>query len=76
MKTQGLVDYCSIGEGARQLGEPLHRVTYAMKKLRVEPVAKIGGRWLYRREDFDRVAAEFEAIDARRIASKRVNKRG
>ncbi len=74
MKAQDLLDFCSIGEGARQLGEPLHRVKYAIQKLRVEPVAKIGGRWLYRREDFDRVAAEFEAMDARRIASRKALK--
>lgn len=69
--TEILSEFASVGELARAADCPLHRVVYAIQKLRIGPVAKVGGRCLYRREDLERVTAELAAIDARKIGAGR-----
>ncbi len=68
--TEILSEFASVGELAREADRRLHRVVYAIQKLRIGPVAKVGGRCLYRRDDLQRVTAELEAIDARKIAAR------
>ncbi len=63
--TATLSDYLSIGEIGSRLQSPIHRVHYAMVKLRIKPVAKIGGRCLYHVDDVGRIGKVIVGIDAR-----------
>ena len=42
----------SIGEIARQLGEPIHRVDYIVRSRAIQPAIVAGGRKLYGDEAF------------------------
>jgi hypothetical protein len=55
----------TIGAIARQLGEPIHRVQYAIKTRRIEPEALAGQIRVFGPDTIERVADILRAIDRR-----------
>jgi hypothetical protein len=51
---------------ADELGEPLTRVLYVLRKLNIRPIGRAGVLRLYDRDAAGRVRQELDAIDARR----------
>ena len=74
-----LRQFCSIGEIASHLAVPIHRVEYAVRKLKVQSEAKIGGRHLYRDSDAEAIGQMIRGLDAKRAvkrATQSVRSRG
>ena len=53
----------SLGEMARRLNVPLHRVEYVVRSRRIAPLLKAGGRNFYSEASVQRIAAELRRID-------------
>ena len=67
MKNPTTTQLITTGVIARQLGEPLHRVTNILAtRQHIEPRAKAGTLRLYNSEAVAMVRHELNAIDARR----------
>ncbi len=58
--------FLTIGQIARRLDEPLHRVEYAIKSRAITPNGIAGIVRLFREDDIDRIADALREIDARR----------
>jgi hypothetical protein len=56
----------SVGEIARRLGEPVHRIEYVLRTRNIRPSGMAGNCRVYAEEDIERVAAELRRIDARK----------
>jgi hypothetical protein len=56
----------TVGEIARRLGEPIHKVEYVLRSRCIRPRGIAGNSRVYAEEDVDRVAAELRAIAARK----------
>jgi hypothetical protein len=56
----------TVGEIARRLGEPVHRVEYVLRTRDIEPAGMAGNSRVYTEEDLARVAEELRLIDARK----------
>ena len=54
----------TLGEIGRQLGQPLHRIRYAIESRGIDPHAVAGHFRCWTAEDVLRIKAEIEAIDA------------
>ena len=55
-----------VGDLARRLNQPRHRLEYVLTSRRIHPALRIGGRRLFTAEQADQIAAELEQMDARR----------
>jgi hypothetical protein len=56
----------TVGEIARQLGEPIHRIEYVLRTRDIRPSGVAGNCRVYAEEDVERIAAELQRIDARK----------
>ena len=61
-----IADVKTVGQIARDLGEPEHRVKHIVNSRRIESLGRVGIIRLYGPAAVDRVRDELQAIDARR----------
>jgi hypothetical protein len=61
--TESLPNVPTVGEIARRLGVPLHRVEYVIRSRRIEPTGKAGNAYVYSDADVDRIASELRRIE-------------
>lgn len=54
--------FLTTGDIARQLGLPLHCVTYAVQRLRITEDARAGTYRLYRRERLSEILKQIESV--------------
>jgi DNA-binding transcriptional MerR regulator len=55
-----------VGEIARRLGAPVHRIEYVLRTRGIEPVGTAGNSRVYTEDDLARVAEELRLIDGRK----------
>jgi len=55
----------TIGEIARRLNAPLHRIEYLIRARGIEPVQRAGILRIFSEEDFEVLAAEHERLEQR-----------
>jgi len=60
----------TVGEIARRLGQPLHRVEYVIRSRNILPAGWAGHARVFRDADLTRVAAELKRIDRERDANQ------
>ncbi len=60
------VVYPTVGEIARRLGQPVHRVEYLIRSRGVEPSGVAGNARVFTEEDVARIASEMDRIDQQR----------
>ena len=53
----------TVGEIARRLGEPLHRVEYVIRARDIQPSGWAGNARVFTETDVDRIASELRRID-------------
>jgi hypothetical protein len=56
----------TVGEIARRLGEPVHRIEYVLRTRNIRPSGIAGNCRVYADEDIERIAAELQHIDTRK----------
>ena len=56
----------TVGEIARRLGEPVHRVTYVIQSRQIEPVSVAGNSRVFSESQVAFIAAELKEIDEER----------
>lgn len=56
----------AIGEIARRLQAPLHRVEYVIRSRGILPIARAGNARLFTEENVSQIRSELERIDADR----------
>jgi predicted transcriptional regulator len=59
-------DLLTVGAIARETGQPLHRVRYALETYRIEPVQRAGILRLFSRDDLPRIKSALARIAERR----------
>lgn len=55
--------FATVGEIARRLGEPLHRIEYVIKSRRIRPAGVAGNLRVFTDADVIRIAGELRRID-------------
>jgi len=56
----------TVGEIARRLGEPLHRVVHVIDSRKVQPIGRAGSLRVFAESDVDFVRSELRRIDEER----------
>jgi hypothetical protein len=56
----------TVGEIARRLDEPIHRIEYILRTRDIRPSGIAGNCRVYAQEDVERIAIELRDIDARK----------
>ena len=56
----------TVGEIARRIGQPLHRVEYLIRSRNIQPTGIAGNVRVFSDEDVERIASELRRIDAER----------
>jgi hypothetical protein len=56
----------TVGEIARRLGEPVHRIEYILRTRDIRPSGIAGICRVYAEDDVERIAAELRRIDSRK----------
>ncbi len=56
----------TVGEIARRLGEPIHRIEYCIRSRRIRPSGVAGNARVFTDQDVERIAAELRHIDIER----------
>ena len=56
----------TVGEIARRLGQPIHRIEYVIRSRSIEPSCMAGNARVFTDTDVDRIASELRRIDAGR----------
>ncbi len=56
----------TVGELARRLGQPVHRIAYLIQSRHIRPVARAGIARVFTETDLNYLAAEIQRIDAER----------
>jgi hypothetical protein len=56
----------TVGEIARRLAEPVHRIEYILRTRNIRPAGIAGNSRVYAEADVERIAAELQGIDARK----------
>lgn len=56
----------TVGEIARRLGEPLHRIEYVIRTRGLKPVSRAGHAGIYSEGDVQYIACELRRIDEER----------
>ncbi len=64
--------YPTVGEIARLLGQPLHRIEYCIRSRAIEPLATAGNARVFTDADVSYIASELRRIDSERHAAERV----
>lgn len=55
--------FASLGEIARRIDEPIHRVEYVIRTRKIAPLLVAGGRNFYSEAAVQRIASEIRRID-------------
>jgi len=53
----------SIGQVAAQLGQPVHRINYALDKSRLQPAGRVGILRLFTREQVEQIGRIITEVD-------------
>lgn len=53
----------ALGEIARRLDEPIHRIAYVIRTRKIKPLLTTGGRHFYSEASIQRIAGELRRID-------------
>ncbi len=53
----------TVGEIARRLNEPVHRIEYVLRTRDIQPIGMAGNARVYAEEDVERIAAFLAEID-------------
>lgn len=53
----------TVGEIARRLGEPVHRIEYVIRTREIKPVSRAGHAGIYSEGDVQYIASELRRID-------------
>lgn len=56
----------TVGEIARRLGEPLHRIEYVIRSRQIQPAARAGNARIFTDADVDHIRSELRRIDEER----------
>jgi hypothetical protein len=56
----------TVGEIARRLDEPVHRIEYILRTRDIRPSGMAGNCRVYAERDVERIAAALQGIDARK----------
>jgi hypothetical protein len=56
----------TVGEIARRLGQPVHRVEYVLRSRQIRPAGRPGNCRVFAEEDVARIAAELRRIESRK----------
>jgi DNA-binding transcriptional MerR regulator len=56
----------TVGEIARRLGQPVHRVEYVLRSRHIQPGGRAGNCRVFTEEDVARIAAELRLIESRK----------
>ena len=56
----------TVGEIARRLGEPIHRIEYIIRARNVEPASRAGNAHVFAEADLEYIACELRRIDRER----------
>jgi hypothetical protein len=56
----------TVGEIARRLGEPIHRIEYVLRTRNIRPSGIAGNCRVYAEADVELIAAELQRIAARK----------
>ena len=56
----------TVGEIARRLGQPLHRVEYMIDSRRIRPIGRAGNSRVFSEAAVDYIKAELKRIDERK----------
>ena len=59
----------TVGEIARRLGQPVHRVEYLIRSRQIRPSGRAGNCRVFAEEDVSRISAELRQIDSRKGGS-------
>lgn len=59
----------TVGEIARRLGQPLHRVEYVIRARHVRPISRAGNARVFADADVELIAGELRRIDLERGVS-------
>ena len=54
----------TVGEIARRLGVPVHRIEYVIRARKIEPTGRAGNVRVFTDADVDHIRAELRRIDA------------
>ncbi len=57
----------TIGEIARRLGEPVHRIEYVIRVRRIRPTGWAGNARVFPDEAVEAIAVELQRIDAAKV---------
>ncbi len=57
----------SIGEIARRLGEPIHRVDYVIRARRIQPCGWAGNARVFPEDAVESIACELQRINATKV---------
>lgn len=68
MSANRLFVHATVGEIAKRLGEPLHRVEYIIRARDIQPTGRAGNARVFADADVDRIAGELRRIDSERGA--------
>jgi hypothetical protein len=60
----------TVGEIARRLAEPVHRIEYILRTRNISPAGIAGNSRVYAEEDVERIGSESQGIDARKDGSR------
>lgn len=56
----------TVGEIARRLGQPVHRIEYLIRARRIEPTGRAGNARIFSEADVERISSEIRRIDLER----------
>ncbi|MCU0918697.1 MAG: hypothetical protein MUC88_29690 [Planctomycetes bacterium] len=60
---KSIVNAPTVGEIARRLGEPVHRVEYVIRSREIQPLSLAGNARVFAEGDVDRICSELRQID-------------
>ena len=61
-----VVPLLTVGAIARETGQPVHRVRYALETYHIDPVQRAGILRLFSRDDLPRIQSALDRISGRR----------
>jgi hypothetical protein len=65
-----MLDMPTVGEIARRLGEPVHRIEYLIRTRKVEPQGWAGNARVFSDQAVEQIASELQRIDSARAAGE------
>jgi len=60
----------TVGEIARRLTEPMHRIKYVIRSRGIQPVSRAGNAGIYAEADVQNIASELRRIDEEKGVTK------